>query len=1281
MMPKSQRRRLRFAPTRRMPFAVLSMAMTVLVAVGLFQPLEASAATAASAVRTQVAAGDGLFKPSTTAAGVVAQFTDGGPAVQAAARQALLKGGQSIDDFITSGQHEAIAQDYRLIALRLSLVGGRSVRDQADAALTSSDADALRAFVTEGWKNAWVIDDRAAAFVLADSGTPTVKREANKALDSADPNAVSQFILIGQHDAKIIDDRSAAYALASTGSPSVVAAAEAALDAMLPDGSDDTQAVADFLRYGQFVAGARDAETATIAQLTNQVIAANVVAQEERRNADNASAQAVLAARLAKEAAQRAAQQAAAAQGNAEKASAAATRAAALARQAADAADIAVQAAAAAHQAMNASMSAAGTAAAAASRANRAAASADSAAASAAGQAGNAAAARAAAEEARRVGAMADTAARAASEARTATNAANSATQAAGAAAGYSGEAAGFAMEASQASGVSSSAAAQARSAAAKANAAKDRAASATARVDRLAAETSNVAQQARDAAARASDNAKAAAIEADTAADQASVAQGAANRATASATKAAAAAKDATDAVELAKKVFALARKADTERLAAEEEFLMAQAVIAAADEAEAQKLEDDAAKEAADAVAESSAFLKKITAPNANLQELLPEARSALLSLITSGTPWIAAAAEQAVVGNNEAVVEFFKNGYAVALEQDQWDQAKALLYGDNVQLQEDAYDTLENGEEYVAEFLTVRVPEVRDLENRQAAFVLATDGGPTVKREANRALDADDPAVLAKFMAEGQYDALEIDQRAAAFALSSSGGPEVQAAANAALEGSKVDLKRFLEQGQFDAAKRDNDTAAHVAQMQSMLQLADAQAASAREASALADQAAAIARNAAAEAQASANRARQSAQEAQNWAAQAAASANQATDSENQARQSSQRAHQALTAATADAKKANGFAAQATSSAQSASASAARANDAASRAATSATNAGLDAQAAVKAATEAREIAASKQRAEDGAEGFPPPAGKEGELTQAQIDAAYALGGDAEVQRLKDAHALTQPDALLNFIIQEGGKVLLDLIGVTDIMDCVTKGDIGACVMALVGFVPWGKLAKLVEAIPMFVKLADKIMGFTNKVTDAFTALKRNKDKVTDLAGQSCNVGGNFASSNSTAPTGIWRLAVGPCGWFGPDTPVHQPNAPAHIKGQAGEQAAGIRPGEVKNTFTKDQFTGYTLTGNRIPDMVGGTFIMEVKNVNKLYYTNQIKDDLKIAQATGKPQVVLVVRPDTTLSPPLKDAICDSIDQGVKIIVKHFAPTVSGELTQIDSSSFCK
>jgi hypothetical protein len=37
--------------------------------------------------------------------------------------------------------------------------------------------------------------------------------------------------------------------------------------------------------------------------------------------------------------------------------------------------------------------------------------------------------------------------------------------------------------------------------------------------------------------------------------------------------------------------------------------------------------------------------------------------------------------------------------------------------------------------------------------------------------------------------------------------------------------------------------------------------------------------------------------------------------------------------------------------------------------------------------------------------------------------------------------------------------SFIIEQGGKILLGLFGVTDVLNCVTKGDLQACGMALI------------------------------------------------------------------------------------------------------------------------------------------------------------------------------------------------------------------------------
>jgi Restriction endonuclease fold toxin 7 len=58
-------------------------------------------------------------------------------------------------------------------------------------------------------------------------------------------------------------------------------------------------------------------------------------------------------------------------------------------------------------------------------------------------------------------------------------------------------------------------------------------------------------------------------------------------------------------------------------------------------------------------------------------------------------------------------------------------------------------------------------------------------------------------------------------------------------------------------------------------------------------------------------------------------------------------------------------------------------------------------------------------------------------------------------------------------------------------------------------------------------------------------------------------------------------------------------------------------------------------------------RIQDAISGTTLTEVKNVDKLSYTQQIRDYAAYASQNGL-KVELHVRPSTTLSGPLQQAI---------------------------------
>ncbi|WP_144056931.1 polymorphic toxin-type HINT domain-containing protein [Micromonospora lupini] len=63
------------------------------------------------------------------------------------------------------------------------------------------------------------------------------------------------------------------------------------------------------------------------------------------------------------------------------------------------------------------------------------------------------------------------------------------------------------------------------------------------------------------------------------------------------------------------------------------------------------------------------------------------------------------------------------------------------------------------------------------------------------------------------------------------------------------------------------------------------------------------------------------------------------------------------------------------------------------------------------------------------------------------------------------DEEVRKAKTV----SEKKILDVVIEAGGQILLEVLGINDIRDCVMKGDIGACAMAVAGALPWGKILK--------------------------------------------------------------------------------------------------------------------------------------------------------------------------------------------------------------------
>ncbi|GAA0964241.1 polymorphic toxin-type HINT domain-containing protein [Actinocorallia libanotica] len=100
------------------------------------------------------------------------------------------------------------------------------------------------------------------------------------------------------------------------------------------------------------------------------------------------------------------------------------------------------------------------------------------------------------------------------------------------------------------------------------------------------------------------------------------------------------------------------------------------------------------------------------------------------------------------------------------------------------------------------------------------------------------------------------------------------------------------------------------------------------------------------------------------------------------------------------------------------------------------------------------------------------------------------------------DAADQALNDLNGLSEQAK------QEIIDFLKDLVGITDIEDCLTKGDIIACISALAGLVPWGKVLKVLKKIPGAIKLAKKLKNLWDKLADA-RARKKKADDALDEA----------------------------------------------------------------------------------------------------------------------------------------------------------------------------
>lgn len=240
--------------------------------------------------------------------------------------------------------------------------------------------------------------------------------------------------------------------------------------------------------------------------------------------------------------------------------------------------------------------------------------------------------------------------------------------------------------------------------------------------------------------------------------------------------------------AVEQARSAAAAARKADTTRLSVDRDLLSAQAVprnvLDSASVASEKPFKESFAK----AAKELPGLLVTLTAPGANLDALIKEARQVTLDLALVGTPEVKKSAATALLGGDSAIKDFVTTGYGEAVR---LDSSGVSAFG----------------------------------ADRQRVYQLLAQGGSHVNKAADIALGSANHADVRYFLEYGFAAAQDLDNRILAYATLDKGA-ERRAAATVALEGNRADLRAFAAAGQFAAAKRDEATAAHVASIDAMI-----------------------------------------------------------------------------------------------------------------------------------------------------------------------------------------------------------------------------------------------------------------------------------------------------------------------------------------------------------------------------------------------------------------------------------------------------------------------
>ncbi|MFE6134408.1 ALF repeat-containing protein, partial [Streptomyces sp. NPDC056437] len=249
----------------------------------------------------------------------------------------------------------------------------------------------------------------------------------------------------------------------------------------------------------------------------------------------------------------------------------------------------------------------------------------------------------------------------------------------------------------------------------------------------------------------------------------------------------------------------------------------------------------------------------------PDVNVAATAAKGRKLALDGLKLRGPWHQQAAADALSGTDADVLEYLRSGWKNAAAEETRDKVLQLSTGSPYpSVREGAAAALKGTPEQIAAFYADGQYTIGHTDLEVAVSKVNNFGGISVKEASKIALKDGSGKALAAFMEVGQYTARITDEEVTASRLVNNGGEEVKAAAKAALAGPPAKLHEFIAVGQYMAARKDDLTATHRAQIGRLLAEGEIIAANAQanrwraaEAAAKANKAATEAANAAGEA----------------------------------------------------------------------------------------------------------------------------------------------------------------------------------------------------------------------------------------------------------------------------------------------------------------------------------------------------------------------------------------------------------------------------------------